>query len=396
MNWFHKLLLRVRALTRKGEIDARMDDEMRAHVEMQTQANMEAGMNSMEARYEALRQFGGMESVKEECREGRGVRWMETLWRDLRFGARQLRKNPGFAAVAVLTLSLGIGANTAIFSFVNAILLRPLPYPEPERLVMVFENHPESGSHKDAAGAPVLGEWRRQTTVFEGLAGRGGETYNLTGEGQPENLRAATISANMFSLLGVRPMLGRDFLPEEEAYGRHDVALFSHELWLRRFGGGTNIPGSSIQMNTESWIVVGLMPPQFYFPDQNSELWTPLAISPEQMRQRHNHSVLVYGRLKAGVSLEKARREMDETARRMAAADAENKGWGAEVHPLQEIVVGDYRPVLLALLGAVGLVLLVACANVANLLLARSTARAREFPFARRWGRGGCISPGSW
>src|SRR6266581_426499 len=169
---------------------------------------------------------------------------------DLKFAFRQLVKNPGFTAVAVLTLALGIGANTAMFSFVNAILLRPLPYPDPERLVMVFENHLVNGWRKGEVGAPMLGEWRRQATIFEGLAARGGGEFIITGQDQPENVSGSRLSANAFSLLRVKPLLGRDFLPEEETYGKHHVALLSYELWQRRFGGDSQIVGQRIPLNS--------------------------------------------------------------------------------------------------------------------------------------------------
>ncbi len=308
---------------------------------------------------------------------------------DLRYAVRMLWKNPGFTAVAVLTLALGIGANTAMFSFVNAILLRPLPFKEPDRLVMVFENLPSDGLVQQRIGAPVLGEWRRQTTSFEGLAARRGRaSFSLTGKGQAENIPGSLVSANMFFLLGLHPFLGRDFLPEEEIYGHHHVVMLGYEIWRRRFGGETNIIGQSITLNAELFTVIGVMPPRTCFPERISQLWAPLAFSPEQLANRHGHDYLVYGRLKPGVTLAQARVEMNLVAGRMAGADEKNKGWGAEVHPLQEIMVGDSRKVLLVLLGSVGLVLLIGCVNIANLLMARSAARAREFAIRAALGAG--------
>ena len=200
---------------------------------------------------------------------------------DLKFAFRQLLKNPGFSAVAVLTLALGIGVNTAIFSFVNTILLRPLPFNEPDRLVMVFTSYLANDSHKNWVAAPTLDEWRKQSTVFAGLAARGFGGFVLTGKGQPENIPGSRLSANIFRLLGIQPVLGRDFLPEEETYGKDHVVLLSHDLWQRRFGGDASIIGQSITLNDESFTVIGVMPPRTFFPERNTQLWTPLAFGPE-------------------------------------------------------------------------------------------------------------------
>lgn len=298
---------------------------------------------------------------------------------DLRYAIRMLLKNPGFTAVVGLTLALGIGANTAIFSFINAILLHPLPYKDPDRLVMVFEAFKANGSSKDAVAAPVLGEWREQSSVFEGLAARAWDSFILTGYDKPENIHGARLSANAFSLLGVEPLLGRAFLPEEENFGKERVVLLSYELWQRRFGSDPGIIGQSITLNARPHLVIGVMPSRTFFPDSNSELWTPLAFSPDDLQARQAHRYSVYGRLKPHVTLAQARTQMDLIAERMARADAQNKGWGAEVYSLQEIMVGESRRPLLVIFSCVGLVLLIACANIANLLLARLAARNREF-----------------
>ena len=298
---------------------------------------------------------------------------------DLKFALRQLLKNPGFTAVAVLTLAIGIGATTAIFSFVNAVLLRPLPFKEPERLAVVFESNPERDWHKNAVGAPMLGEWRLRNQTFEELAAYKPETVSLTGRGQPETLRVAALSANILSLLGIQPMLGRGFLPEEEVFGNHHVVVLGYDLWMRRFGGDPKVVGQTLTLDSEVCQVVGVLPPRTFFPDGSAQIWMPLAFSPDRLRQRHNHSYLVYGRLKSQVTLAQARADMDLVAKQMEEADPQNQGWGTEVFPLQEILVGDSRAVLLVLMGAVGLVLLVACANIANLLMARAAARAGEF-----------------
>src|SRR6266567_99729 len=388
MNWAHKLRLRLRALFQKEKLDARMDEEMRSHVELRAQANIDAGMSPEVARFAALRQFGWTESIKEDCRDQRGVGWIETLIQDVRYGTRMLRKNPGFTAVAVLTLALGIGANTAIFSFVHAILLRPLPFKEANRLVMVFTSYLQNGSHKNWVAAPTLDEWRKQSAVFEGLAARSFGGFVLTGKGQPETIPGSRLSANIFRLLGIQPLLGRDFLPEEETYGKDHVVLLSHELWRRRYGGDKGIIGQSITLNDEPYAVIGVMPPRTFFPEHDTQLWTPLAFSPEQLRDHGSHNYLVYGRLKPGITLAQANTEMGVIAQRMAQTDEHYQGSGAEVYPLQEIMVGDSRPVLVVLFGSVGFVLLIGCANIANLLLARSAARLREFAIRSALGAG--------
>ncbi|HLH56832.1 MAG TPA: ABC transporter permease [Verrucomicrobiae bacterium] len=298
---------------------------------------------------------------------------------DLRFALRLLRKDPGFAAVAVLTLALGIGANTAIFSFVYTILLKPLPYPNPERLVQLFESNVGNGWHKNAIGAPVIAEWRKQATVFEGIAAQGSGSYSLTGRGMPAVLTGARISANTFTLLGAKPLQGRDFVQEEETYGRHHVVLLAYECWRKRFGGDPNILGQSLTLDGEPYQVVGVMPPRMQYPNPNVEIWTPLAFNPSQLSQRHNHSYSAFARLKPGVTISAARAQMDLISSQLAAADEQNKGWGIEVYPMLENQVGDSRRLLLVLLGAVGFVLLICCANIANLLLARAAARGREF-----------------
>jgi putative ABC transport system permease protein len=309
---------------------------------------------------------------------------------DLKFAFRQLLKNPGFTAVAVLTLALGIGANTAIFSFVNAILLRPLPYKDADRLVLVYENYRANGWLRNAVAAPLLEVWRKQTTVFEGLGARvySSISLSLTGLGSPETLTGTRVSANVFGLLRVKPTRGRDFLPEEETFGKHHVVLFSHEFWQRRFGGDTNIIGRSITLNSEPKTVIGIMPPRTHFPQGDTQVWLPLAFEPWELQYRHAHNYLVLGKLKPGVSVAQANAEMSLIAERMAGADAENKGWGVEVHGLHEAMVGDVQRVLLVLLGAVGLVLLIGCPNIANLLLTRSTARVREFAIRAALGAG--------
>jgi len=379
MNWFHKFRLRFRALFQKGKLDARMDDEMRSHIEMQTQENIEAGMKPDEARYSALRQFGWVESIKETCREQRGVSWIENLGQDVRYGAQMLRKNPGFTTVAVLTLALGIGANTAIFSMVNTVLLKPLPYRQPERLVRLFERYQESGSERTPVSPAAFIDLRAQNTVFEDIGAIQWGSFNMSGHGQPERLPGVRVSACLFPMLGVSPTLGRQFAPEEDRFGNHHVALISHELWQRRFRGNVNVMGQSITLDGELYTIVGVMPAAFRFVGGQTELWTPVAFPPDQIARRGNHGWSVVARLKPNVTLEKARVEMNTIAARLAKQHPGQGASGLTLVGLQEDLVGGSRRLLLLLLCAVGFVLLIACVNVANLLLARAVSRQKEF-----------------
>lgn len=370
-------------------IKREIDEELQFHVDMRAAANVGSGMPSENASQTARKQFGNFQSIREQCRDIRGASFGETTLRDVRFGFRMLMKSPGFTAVAVLTLALGIGASTAIFSFVNAILLRPLPYPDSERLVMVWENNLRNGWTMSSVAPPMLGEWRRQNTVFEGLAaGVWGANFTLTGRGEPQSIRGSTFSANIFSILRVRPVLGRDFLPQEEEFGNHHVVLLSHGFWQRQFGGDPQIIGQRLTLNAETYTIIGVMPPGTDFPNPGIELWTPLAFTQQRLAERNAHNYIVYGRLKPGVTLEQANAELAVISRRLEEADPANKGFGAFVLSLLEMKVSNWRATLLLLLGAVGFVLLIACANIANLVLARSVARTREFSIRVALGAG--------
>jgi putative ABC transport system permease protein len=379
MRKLRELVLRLGGLFNKQRKDGELDEEIESHVQLHTDDNLQLGMTPDEARRRALIKFGGIESAKEAYRDQRGLPFLDTLWQDIRYGARMLAKNPGFTVVAVITLALGIGANTAIFSFAYAIVLRPLPFKDPEKLVMVFTQYPSSKSHQCWISAPTFIDWRKQSTAFEGLAARGFGGFVLTGKGLPENIPGSRISANTFRLLGLQPTLGRDFAEEEETYGNDHVVLLGNELWKRRFGGDLAVVGSSITLNDELYTVVGVMPPRTFFPEHDTQIWTPMAFSPEALRDYRSHNYLVYGRLKAGETLSQANQEMNVVASRLAETDENYKGSGAEVFSLQEMVVGNSRVALLALLGSVAMVLLVGCVNIANLLLARSATRSREF-----------------
>ena len=308
---------------------------------------------------------------------------MGTLLNDLRYGLRMLAKNPGFAAVAVITLGLGIGANTAIFSVVDAVLLKPLPYADPDRLVMVWSTSASVGGPGFGTAPPDFREWQRQNSIFERMGAYWLNDINLSVPGQaPERLQGALISSNIFPLLGVKPVLGRGVLVSEEEFGRNRVALLSYGIWQRKLGGDPAIIGRTLILGGNSFTVVGVMPKgmPFFNNVPAVDLYVPLSFPPgDEMNTRSNHFLPVVARLKPGVSVAQGQAEMTTIARRLAQQYPENVGLGAKVVLLREQIVGDFRPALLVLFGAVAFVLLVACANVANLMLARAAAREKEF-----------------
>lgn len=307
---------------------------------------------------------------------------MPTLLQDLGYAWRMLRKNPGFTVVAVLTLALGIGANTAIFSLVNSVILKPLPYKDAERLVIIWEQNPHRGWYQNIVSMANFLDWRRQNHVFTDLAAIDPTSFNLAGgAGEPVEIGGERVTANLFSLLGVQPLRGRAFLSEEDKPGSAPVAVLNYGLWQRRYGGDPALIGKRISLDGESYTVVGVMPAGFsdvyttYFA-VNAQVWVSgLDLRPNG---RTNHAYLALGRLKPGVSLAQAQAEMDAIARGIEQQDPENKGWGVELLSLHDQVVKYSRPALLVLLAAVALVLLIACANLTNLLLARAAGRERE------------------
>src|SRR6266542_279248 len=304
---------------------------------------------------------------------------MQTLWQDLRYGARMLLKKPGFTLIAVFTLALGIGANTAIFSVVNAVLLRPLPYPEPERLMMINATDLARAATNMGINLPDFREWRAGNRSFEAMAAFSVENYNISGNEEPERVAGAVASADLFKTMGVKPAQGRAFLSEEEQYGKHRVVVLSDSLWRRRFGAKTRLDGQTLKLNGEVFTVIGVAPRGFQFPYQNVMLWIPLALPDgSEYNTRGNFWLYVVGRLKKGVSAAQAQSDMAGVQRRIEEGSRGFTGIGVNLAPLHETTVGNARRSLLVLLSAVLFVLLIGCANVANLLLARASARRRE------------------
>jgi putative ABC transport system permease protein len=380
-----KLWTRIRALLHKSETERELDEELRYHIEQQTEQNIHLGMNPEEARYAARKAFGGVELSKERSRDARGARWIEDLWQDLRFGARMLIKSPGFTFVATLTLALGIGANTAIFSVIEAVMLRPLPYQNSDRLCMLWKSVPARNIEWDWTSYSAIRDWREQSKSFEDIAvilRPDASEALLQSDAGPEKIQGSKVSGNFFETLGVRPLLGRTFTDDEARRG-DDVVVLSYGFWQRRFGGDNAALGRSLKIDNRGATVIGVMPPSFQFPDKSAQLWLPISTDPrwaiyQEIRVADAFSALA--RLKPGVSIEEARVEMNAVAGRLAQQyPATDANLAIRVTPLFDQIAGSQlRRALWILGGAVLCVLLIACSNIASLLVARGAARRKE------------------
>ena len=388
MRWIYKLPLRLRSLFRKSRVEQELTDELRFHLEKLIEEKVGKGMTPEQARYAALRELGGMEQIKEECRDMRRVNYIENFFQDVRYGLRMLRKNPGFTTVAVLTLALGIGANTAVFSLVDTILLRPLPYRDPHQLVLVSETLPQMGGDTEvgmAAGEYL--DYRDRNRSFVRTAAYEAAGFNLTGEGTPLRVNAAAVTASVFPLLGVPPRLGRTFTADEERPGSIPVAVLSYSLWQRHYGADRRILGKTIRLDEKPYVVVGVMPPSFKFPSdgaplsERADLWVPEVFTPDRLQDRlREFGVGFIGRLKPGVSEQQAQADVSN----VATGFMQQYHYSGtvrvvpKVHAFAAYAVQKARPLVMLLMAAVACVLLIACANVANLLLARGSYRSHE------------------
>src|ERR1041385_554903 len=376
MSWLNRLAL----VFRRRELDHDLEEELRSHLEMRAEDSISAGMSKEEAELDARRRFGNQALLMEETRRTHLLVWLETVFQDLRYGLRLLRKSPGFAAVALATIALGIGANTAVFSVINTVLLRSFPFSEPERVMRLYEQRPRESLLNNVVSPADYLDWQAQTSVYENVAAYVPASFPLTDGDMPEAVFGIAATANYFRTLKAEPLLGRTFLPGEDQAGSNDVAILSHALWVRRYSAAKDIVGRKTLIEGKPVLVIGVMPAAFTLPDKIFQIWTPLPFTAEDRANRANHYLNVVARLRPGVTLRQMAADNEVLSARLEKQYPDvNKGHAMRAVPLPEDMSAEIRPALLVIFAAVLLVLLISCANVANLLLTRDSARAREF-----------------
>ena len=397
-NWLRSRIARV-AIWRRRDRDAEVERELEAHLELESEEQRDSGVPPEEARPAARRAFGNTTRVQEDVREIWSAIWLERFAHDVRYAARSLRKSPGFAAVAILTLALGIGANTAIFSAIDALMLRPLPFTAADQLVRIYSIQKgmfNTFANPDGPSALDVRDFAQRSRSFQNMVAYDTWAKNVSfGEsaGRPEQMEVGLVPAAYFEILGIRPIIGRLFSEDENEEGKNYVAAISAQLWRNRFDDDPSVLGRKIRINGEAYSIVAVMPnviPAWVEPGRHSEIWTPFPYSPDMWAEsgRGERGYAALARLKPGVSVEQAQADLSVIAAALAAEHPVDDGVGVAVKRLADSRVGALRPMLYLLMGAVSLILLIACVNLANLLLARNLARQRELAVRAALGAG--------